>query len=138
MFKKIFASLHKKQAGTKQAEEMIQSITTSPFAQSENNDIHFGYDELGGFFMLKTIVIGDLFFKTENAVQLELLFKDGSEMLLKSDALELVSELSAISGRSITLIDYDLEKQQLNKIQNSKIVRITLIAPKERITFLVD
>lgn len=137
MFKKLFSSLHKKQAGTKQAEEMIQSITTKPYAVSENNEIHFGYDELGGFFMLKTIVIGDLFFKTKEGVRLELVFKDGSEMTLKSDAMELESELSAVSGRSITLIDYDLEKKQLNKIQNSKMERITLIAPKETLIFLV-
>jgi len=137
MFKKLFSGLGKKQSGTKQAEEMIQSITSKPYAKSEQEEIHFGYDELGGFFMLKTIIIGEFFTKTKKGVQLELVFKDNTTLNLKSDSLELASELSSISGRSITFIDYDLEKKQLAKIQNGKIARLTLDTGKEQIIFNV-
>ena len=137
MLKKLFAGLGKKQSGTKQAEAIIQSITTVPYAQTEVNEIHFGYDELGGFFMLKTIIIGEFFIKTKKGIQLELFFKDNSSLELKSDSLELTSELSSISGRSITFIDYDLEKQQLEKIQNGKIAQLVLDTGKEQITFQV-
>jgi len=138
MFKKIFSGFAKKQAGTKQAEEIIQSITTAPFAKNDNNEIHFGYDELGGFFMLKTFIIGELFVKTNQGAQLELDFKDGTSLNLKADALEFASELSSVSGRSITFIDYDLQKKELAKIQNSKIARLTLKVKKEILIFEVN
>ena len=115
-------------------EDIIDSIEEIPFAESEQNKIYLATKELGGFFYLKTIVVGSFKIKTIKGAKLLVTGSD-FEFELKTDMDEFESDFSNVSNRSITRIDFQLDEENVDYFYKEKIKTLTLKAKKHNIVF---
>ena len=101
-------------------EAIIQDIEEVPFAKGTHNVCYAGLNELGGYHFLQTIIVGTFHIKTLKGAQLTITGHD-FEMKLNSDMVELESDYSNVSNRSITRIDFPLETEDLGLLKKSQI-----------------
>ncbi|MDT0557378.1 hypothetical protein RM697_01880 [Ichthyenterobacterium sp. W332] len=115
-------------------EAIINDFDQEPFAVSDDNVLYAGFNELGGYYFMQTIVIGRFHVKTFKGATLEI-NAENLHIKLNSDMMELESEYSNVSNRSISKIDFQIEKQDLKIIQTSKISEIKLTSKKQSVSF---
>jgi hypothetical protein len=117
-------------------EDIINDIENEPFALSETNVMYAGLSELAGYHYLNTVIVGSFNIKTINGAQLKIEGDDFS-LQLKSDMVELESDFSNVSNRSMTKIDFEIEAEDVPKIVKSKIKSLTLTAKKNKAIFTI-
>lgn len=117
-------------------EDIINDIENEPFALSETNVMYAGLSELAGYHYLNTVIVGSFNIKTINGAQLKIEGDDYS-LQLKSDMIELESDFSNVSNRSMTKIDFEIEAEDVPKIVKSKIKSLTLTAKKNKAIFTI-
>jgi hypothetical protein len=117
-------------------EDIINDIENEPFALSETNVMYAGLSELAGYHYLNTVIVGSFNIKTINGAQLKIEGDDYS-LQLKSDMVELESDFSNVSNRSMTKIDFEIEAEDVPKIVKSKIKSLTLTAKKNKAIFTI-
>ncbi|WP_405209142.1 hypothetical protein [Aquimarina sp. LLG6339-5] len=115
-------------------EDIIIKVEGTRFATSQLNEIYMDVVELAGYYYVKTIVLGSFHIKTWKGANLLIGGKD-FELNLVSDMQEIESDFSNVSNRSITQIDFIIEKQDIDKIKPSKINSITLTSKKKTAYF---
>ena len=115
-------------------EDIINSLKDEAFAISDENVMFLAVKELGGFYYLKTIIIGAFKIKTIKGATLMIIGNE-FELKLKTDMDEFESEYSNISNRHITRIDFQIEKEDVSKIDKSIINTLELKAKKHQILF---
>lgn len=117
-------------------EEIINSIDKTPFAKSDQNVLYVDNKELGGYYYLLTIIIGSFKVKTKKGAKLILNGKD-FKLELNSDMDEFESEKITISNsnRFITRIDFQIEKEEISKIDKNLISNVLLTTKKHQILF---
>ncbi|MCK0125048.1 hypothetical protein MWU76_11605 [Gelidibacter sp. F2691] len=113
---------------------IIKDVEGVPFAISETNVMYAGLSELAGYHYFKTITVGTMQLKTFKGAKLIIKGTD-YKLELKSDMEELESESTIGSDRSLTRIDFEIDKDDLPKISKERIVNIELIAKKNQILF---
>ena len=131
---KLFGKKNKNKTVSDTVNAIISDIENTPFGVSENNVLFAGLDELGGYYMFKTVIVGQCKIKTMNGAEL-LLKSDAFELKLKSDMPELESNASSVPQRSITNIDFQVEDSDLKILEDAKLTSIELKVKKETITF---
>lgn len=117
-------------------EEIINGIENEPFAVSETNVMYAGIGEIAGYKLLQTVVVGTFRIKTFKGAQLKITGTD-FELNLNSDMVELESDFSNVSNRSITKIDFEIEANDIPKIVKSRINSLELSAKKEELIFKI-
>ncbi len=117
-------------------EDIINDIENEPFAVSQSNVMYAGLSELAGYHYLNTVIVGSFNIKTINGAQLKIEGDDFS-LQLKSDMVELESDFSNVSNRSMTKIDFEIEAEDVPKIVKSKIKSLTLTAKKNKAIFTI-
>lgn len=117
-------------------EGIINDIENEPFAISESNVMYAGLGELAGYHYLKTVVVGSFHIKATKGAQL-IIRGDDFELNLNSDMVELESDFSNVSNRSITKIDFEIEEEDLPNIVKSKIQSLELKAQKTQVRFSI-
>ena len=115
-------------------EAIIKDIEKTPFGISDTNVLFAGFDEIGGYFLLKTIIIGDLQLKSKRGATLNLT-SDSKKFEFKSDSLEFDFQPTEVKGRYITFIDFQIEEKDISVIQKSAISNIELQIKKSSILF---
>ncbi|MCH7524545.1 MAG: hypothetical protein IIC74_05940 [Bacteroidetes bacterium] len=115
-------------------EDIIKSLKDEAFAISNENVMLLAVKELGGFYYLKTIVVGAFKIKTIKGATLMIIGNE-FELKLKTDMDEFESEYSNISNRYITRIDFQIEENEVSKIDKSIINTLELKAKKHQILF---
>lgn len=115
-------------------EAIIKDIENTPFGISDTNVLFAGFDEIGGYFLLKTIIIGDLQLKSKRGATLNLI-GDSKKFEFKSDSLEFDFQPTEVKGRYITFIDFQIEEKDISVIQKSAISNIELQIKKSSILF---
>jgi len=115
-------------------EDIINSIKDKPFAVSEQNVMYAAIKELGGYYYLKTIIVGSFKIKTMKGATLSI---SGNELdlILKTDMDEFESDHSNISGTYITRIDFQINEENVSQIDTSFINTFVLKAKKNVIDF---
>ena len=110
----------------------LNSFRDEAFAISDKNVIFLAVKELGGFYYLKTVIVGDFKIKTIKGAKL---FISGTdfELELKTDMDEFESEHSDISNKLITRIDFQIDEEDVSKIDKSQINKLNLKAKKQHI-----
>jgi len=116
--------------------DIIKSIEQKPFAVSNDNVCYASVNELAGYYFLQTIIVGKFKFKTFNGAQLKVLGKE-FELELKSDMMELESELFNVPKSYMTRIDFVLDKKDIPKMDRSHINALRLSAKKQSLEFSV-
>ncbi len=117
-------------------EDIINSIDKMAFAKSEQNVLYLDSKELGGYYYLVTIIVGSFKIKAKKGAKLALNGKD-FKLELTSDMDEFESENINISNsnRYVTRIDFQIEKEEISKIDKSLINTLELKAKKHQILF---
>lgn len=115
-------------------EDIINSINEKAFAISEENVMYAAAKELGGYYYFKTIVVGKFKIKTFKGATLTVKGHN-QELVLNTDMDEFESDFSNISNRYITNIDFQIEKEDVKKLQPNLLDSLTLKAKKYEITF---
>lgn len=115
-------------------EAIMASVEQHPLGISEQNVLYTGPNELGGYFLLQSVIIGTLKVKCKHGAQLT--FKGNSfELSLNSDSLEFESHHTETKGRFVTNIDFQIEKSELKKLEKAKISEISLSVKNREILF---
>lgn len=117
-------------------ETIIKSSKDKPLAISNNNVMYVGYNELGGYYYLQTFIIGRLKVKTKNGATLKI---EGNNYSLKlnSDMPEFESDAASPLKSYVTKIDFQIEKNDVDKIKRSNIKTLTLFAKKQEHVFSI-
>jgi hypothetical protein len=119
---------------TDTTDAIIKDIDNTPFAISESNVLYAGLNELGGYYFFQTVIVGTFHIKTVKGAQLKILGHD-FELFLDSDMIELESDRSNISNRSISKIDFQIEETDAAKLDRASVKHLILTAKNEAITF---
>lgn len=115
-------------------ESIINDIENEPFAISESNVMYAGLGELAGYHLFQTVIVGAFHIKTFKGAILKIKGLD-FELNLHSDMVELESDFSNVSNRSMTKIDFEINEEDIPKIAKSQIQSLELSAKKESVTF---
>lgn len=108
-------------------EDILNSISDKAFAVSQQNVMYATTKELGGYYYLKTIIVGAFKIKTFKGARL-ILSSPEFELEFKTDMDEFESDYSNISNRFITRVDFQIEENDLNKINSESLNTLTLKA----------
>ena len=105
------------------------------YAENDSNKVYVDIEELGGFYYLKTTIIGDLSVKIKRVgCTLDLQFK---KEVIRLDSDDTKVESNAIKKTPIfyTEIDFELEKEHANKMKNGKVKSLTYTFKDQTLTF---
>ncbi len=141
IFSKLKSSFGNKQENKTEVdpsylEKIINEIENEPFAISESNVMYAGLGEIAGYHLFQTVIVGTFHIKTFKGAKLKINGID-FELNLNSDMVELESDVSNVSNRSITKIDFEITEQDLPKITKSNIQSLELSAKKEHVLFKI-
>ena len=115
-------------------ETIIGHSEEEPLGISDKNVIYAGYNELGGYYYLQTYVIGALKTKTKTGANL-LIEGDDYTLNLNADMDEFESEPTDVFTGYATKIDFEIEKDAVEKIKRSTIKQLVLTVKKNKIAF---
>ncbi|QCE40086.1 hypothetical protein [Psychroserpens sp. NJDZ02] len=115
-------------------ETILKHSEDQPLGVGDQNVIYAGYNELGGYYYLQTYIVGKLNTKTKTGATL-LVEGDGYSLNLKSDMDEIESDPIDIFKGNSTRIDFEIEKDTVEKIKRSTIKSITLNFKKNNFVF---
>jgi hypothetical protein len=118
-------------------ENRIKNVAGEKMAQSDYGTIWFNFQELGGFFVLNTIIVSGSEIKSNKGTQLNFLKENTIELSLKSDEQKITSDFSNVSNRWITEISYDVAETHLKFISEKIFTEITLDFKKKSMPFIV-
>ena len=114
--------------------DIIKSVEEAPFAVSEQNVLFAKVSELGGYYYVITIVVGAFKIKTKNGGNLSLEGKN-LNLILNSDMDEFESNHSNVSNSFITRIDFQIEKEDVPKLNKKSIKTVKLTSKKQEVIF---
>lgn len=117
-------------------EAIINDIDNDPFAISDSNVLYAGLNELGGYYFFQTVIVGTFHIKTMKGAQLKVI-GDNFEFVLDSDMLELESDHSNVSNRSITKIDFQIEEIDGAQMHRSNIKQVILSCKNKDVSFTI-
>lgn len=115
-------------------ETILKHSEDEPLGVGDQNIIYAGYNELGGYYYLQTYIVGKLNTKTKTGATL-LIAGDDYNLSLKSDMDEIESDPIDIFKGNSTRIDFEIEKDTVEKIKRSTIKSITLNLKKDNLVF---
>ncbi|PTM08092.1 MAG: hypothetical protein DA407_08965 [Bacteroidetes bacterium] len=115
-------------------ENIVNSIEDKAFAVSERNVMYASTKELGGYYYLKTIIVGEFKIKTMKGAKLTLKNSE-IELELNADMDEFESDHSNVSNTFMTRIDFQIEESDVQSITNDNLETLTLRAKKHLIVF---
>lgn len=131
---KLFGNKTADNTITDDPQKIMSEIETLPIGISEENVLYGGVVELGGFFLLNSVVIGRFKAKTKNGATLNLTGPN-LDLELKSDMDELETELSSVKGRYISNIDFQIDEKDLKFFESPEIEKFVLKIAGENIVF---
>lgn len=116
-------------------ENIIKDFNDKPYATSSRNVIYLGYNELGGYYYLKTMIVGAFNIKTKYGATI-VFEAENYTLNLKCDMDEFESNPADIKDRFVTEIDFEIDKKDIDKLKSKGVKCITLTTKKEQIVFL--
>ena len=117
-------------------EAIINDIDNEPFAISDSNVLYAGLNELGGYYFFQTVIVGTFHVKTLKGAQLKVI-GDNFEFVLDSDMLELESDHSNVSNRSISKIDFQIEEAEAAKLDRNVLKQLILTCKNKELNFSI-
>ena len=115
-------------------EKIMAPIEEKPFALSEKNIMFAGMNELAGFYYFRVVIVGKFKIKTFNGAQI-VIDCGKFKITLTSNMNELKSDFGEVPKSFITPIDFDIEKAQIEKLNESKIESLQVKSKKQDVTF---
>jgi len=117
-------------------ETIIKSSVNVPLALSTDSVMYVGYNELGGYYYLQTFIVGRLKVKTKTGAKLEVVGNNYS-LNLNSDMPELESNPAHPLEGYVTKIDFEIDKNDVDKIKRSNVKTLSLFIKKEKHVFSI-
>lgn len=136
IFKALFGNKNKNTSvdENNNVDDIIASIEDRAYAVADNNVLYLGISELGGYYFLKTMIVGSFKIKTFKGATLTIL-KGDKEIILKTEMDEFESHPMNVSKRYVTRIDFQLEKGDIKLFQSRSVKQLTLKAKKHELNF---
>ncbi len=140
-FNKVLAKMGSSRALEKTIDEnytknIIEEIEQTPFGISNSNVLYAGFNEITGYYYFQTVTVGSFKTKTFKGAKLKLIGVN-FELELKSDMDELKSDFGNAPNRSVTNIDFEIDKGDISKIKKEKIKTIILSSNKKQEEFSI-
>jgi hypothetical protein len=115
-------------------ENKIKEVKGVKIAEGKSGQLFIDLQELAGYEFLNLNVIADFAIKTGKGAQLVLQFHDGSNLIIKSDTLEIESEFSNVSDRYLTPIDFVMEDKEKQQLLSTDLKAITLLFKNRKLS----
>ncbi|QNK78735.1 hypothetical protein H7F37_06605 [Winogradskyella sp. PAMC22761] len=115
-------------------EAIINDVENNPFGVADTNVLFAGLNELGGYHFFQTVIVGDLNVKCKNGAKLTFI-GDDFKLKLEADMPEFESESSEVKGRHITKIDFQIEENEVQKLDSATLRSIQIKVKKHDISF---
>jgi len=115
---------------------IIDASDDEPLAISESNVMYAGYNELGGYYYLQTVIIGTLKAKTKEGAKLFIESKT-KNLELDADMDELEFDHASALKAYVTKIDFQIEKDDVENLSRSKIKEIKLLIKNKEVLFTI-
>jgi len=114
--------------------DIINDVDGDVFGVSKRNVLYAKTSELGGYFYVIALIIGDFKIKTTKGATLNIQ-GENLNLLLKTDMDEFESDASDVAKRYVTRIDFQIEKEDVSKFDKTLIKTLQLSAKKKEIVF---
>lgn len=114
-------------------ENEMENVAGEQIAQSKHGGIWAELQELNGYIFMNITILGTVKIKTFKGSTLT--FLGDEEITLTSDMAEIDSDYSNVSNRWMTLMSFEITKEDLAVIQKKKFDQIQLTFKKKSLLF---
>ncbi len=116
MFKKIFGSKNTSILPNAEVEKLMTTVDGKKLGESEEMLLYGGFQELNEYYFFEALFISIPAIKSKKGATIS--FRNKNETItLKASMLEFESEYAKPLQRNATQISFDIEKNQIKKIQ---------------------
>lgn len=106
------------------------------FAENNTHKVYIDIEELGGFPYLKTVLFGIENIKIKRVgCTISFIFSDAETITLTSDNTDIESDELKNSGIFHTAIDFELDANEAQKIQNGNVLEVHYMFKKNTLKF---
>lgn len=113
----------------------IQYDGGTKFAEDEYNTVYLDVEELGGFPFIKTAILGTFSTRIKKEGCFLTFYFEKETLTLNSEHDEIESDELKNTPFSFTQIDFEATQEEVAKIQQQKIIKITFHFLKETLSF---
>ena len=135
MFKKIFGSKKSNSLPNAEVEKLMTTVDGEKLGSSEEMLLYGGFQELNEYYFFETLLMSVATIKSKRGATITFKSKKG-DFTLNSSMLEFESEYAKPLTRNATQISFDIEKNQIKKIQQGDYESIELKVKKHVFTLL--
>jgi len=129
MFKKIFGSKKSETLSNAEVEKLMTTVDGEKLAEAEGILLYGGFQELNGFYFFESLFVSSKNIKSKTGATITFKSKKGN-IVLNSSMLEFESDYAKPLKRSVAQISFDIEKNQIKKIQDGAYEAIDLEVKK--------
>ncbi|WP_432411433.1 hypothetical protein [Rasiella sp. SM2506] len=135
MFKKIFGSKNTPSISNAEVEKLMTAVDGEKLGESEEMLLYGGFQELNDYYFFEALFMSRRAFKSKKGATLTFKSKRG-DFTLTASMLEFESEYAKPLQRNATQISFDIEKNQIKKIQEGAYESIDFKIKKQVFTLL--
>jgi len=130
MFKKLFGSKNSNIIPNAEVEKAMTTIDGEKLGESEDMLLYGGFQELNDYYFFEALFISVKTIKSKHGATITFKSKKGN-FTLNASMLEFESEYASPLQRNATQISFDIEKNQIKKIQQGAYESIELKVKKK-------
>ena len=116
MFKKIFGSKNTNIISNAEVEKAMTTVDGEKLGESEDMLLYGGFQELNDYYFFEALFISIPAIKSKRGATITFKSNKG-DVILNASMLEFESEYAKPIQRNATQISFDIEKNQIKKIQ---------------------
>ncbi|MAM29136.1 MAG: hypothetical protein CMC75_04135 [Flavobacteriaceae bacterium] len=135
MFKKLFRSKNENTLSNAEVEKLMTTTDGKKLGESEEMLLYGGFQDLNNYYFLETLFLSVESIKSKRGATITFKSEQG-EFVLKASMLEFDSEYVKQLERHVTQISFDIEKDQIKKIQSGAYQSIELKVKNKVFTLL--
>ncbi len=135
MLQKIFGSKKVTTIPNAEVEKAMTTVDGEKLAEAENMLLYGGFQELNDYYFFESLFITVQELKSKKGATITFKSKAG-DIVLKASMLEFESEYAKPLQRNATQISFDIEKNQIKKIQQGAYESVELKVKKKVLTLV--
>ncbi len=135
MFKRLFESKHIETISNEEVEKRMAAENGEKFGESEYILLYGGFQELNEYYFFEALFLSVDALKSKSGAKITFKSNNG-DLTLNASMVEFESEYSKRIERNATQISFDIDKDQIKKIQEGEYDSIQLKVKKKIFTLL--
>lgn len=130
MFKKIFGSKKAITISNAEVEKAMTTVDGKKLGESEEDLLYGGFQELNGYYFFEALLMSVKDVRSKHGATITFKSKKG-DFTLSASLLEFESEFARPLQRNATQISFDIEKNQIRKIEKGEYESMELKVKKK-------